>query len=280
MQRKTKRIPILRYEHNQSRNRLDRVAVEEPLEIRLCWQREEQSVEHSLSVTMRTPGHDFALAAGFLLTEGIIQKPDDISTITYCLGERKEEQRYNVVRVTLRPGLLFDPVLLQRNFYTTSSCGVCGRSSIEAVQVCDIPEIPQESPLLSPSIMGLFSDGLRQAQDVFEQTGGLHAAAAFSAQAELLAIYEDVGRHNAVDKLIGQSILSNQWPLSHMVLMVSGRISFDIVQKALRAGIPVVVAIGAPSSLAVELAESFGLTLIGFLREQRFNVYAGHQRIQ
>ncbi len=278
MQRKTRRISIIRYQKDSPRRRLDRVAVEEPLEIRLGWQQKEVDLEHTLTITMRTPGNDFALAAGFLLTEGVVKHPKDIRTITHCLGRRKEEQRYNVVLATLRPGLLFDPDSLQRNFTMTSSCGVCGRSSIEAIQAHDVPALPPETPELEEAVLYQLPSKLLTTQDIFTQTGGLHAAGLFTAAGELLAIHEDVGRHNAVDKLIGQQLLAQQFPLHEYLLLVSGRVSFDIVQKAIYAGIPVILAIGAPSSLAIELAEQFNITLIGFMREQRFNVYVGERR--
>lgn len=280
MQRKTQRLPITRYQKNTPRSRLDRVAVEEPLEIRLHWWQGKHEIEHSLSVTMRTPGHDFALAAGFLYTEGVIEKTEDIRSITHCLGTRKEEQKYNVVQVMLQDHVTVDLERLQRNFYTTSSCGVCGRSSIEAVEVCGVPSLDTNSPLLSPEWLHSVPTKLRETQEIFEQTGGLHAAALFQANGELLTLHEDVGRHNAVDKLVGQYVLNHNIPLDSTVLSVSGRVSFDIVQKALRAGIPVLVAIGAPSSLAIDLADSFGMTLVGFLRNERFNVYTGAQRFQ
>ncbi len=280
MQRKTRRLPILKFHLDSSRSRLDRVAVEEPLEIRLRWTQGEHQMEHSLSITMRTPGHDFPLAAGFLYTEGVINDTHQLSTITHCLGTKKEEQQYNVVQVTLHDEATFDLAQLQRNFYTTSSCGVCGRSSIEAIEVCGVLELQSELPKLSPNWIHKLPAQLRDTQEVFDQTGGLHAAALFQANGELLTLHEDVGRHNAVDKLIGQYVLNHSLPLAGTVLLVSGRVSFDIVQKALRAGIPALAAIGAPSSLAIDLADRFGMTLIGFVRDERFNVYTGAQRFQ
>lgn len=280
MQRKTKRIPILRHKGDHSRQRLDRVAVEEPLQIRVRWQQDGYRKEHALAMTMRTPGHDFALTAGFLVTEGIVSQPGSIENITHCLGSQKEEQQYNDVLATLRDDIVFDPEPLKRNFFMTSSCGICGRNAIEALQQCSVPPLTPTQPALYEDILHTLPEKLLATQSVFSQTGGIHAAGLFCAEGNLLSLHEDVGRHNAVDKLIGQQFLARQFPLHDKIILVSGRVSFDIVQKAIRAGIPVILAIGAPSSLAVDLSERFGLTLIGFLRDQRFNVYSGQERLR
>ena len=236
--------------------------------------------DHSLSVTMRTPGDDFELAVGFLYTEGVIESSDDVEEVTYCLGTERADQAYNVVSVRLREGLHFDPELLQRNFYTTSSCGVCGKSSLEAIETRRCPILPQGHPVMTRETVHRLSDQLHQDQSVFQATGGLHAAGLFNAEGELISLREDVGRHNAVDKVIGEKLLADELPLNDYLMMVSGRASFEILQKAFVAGLPMVAAVGAPSSLAVELAREFGMTLLGFVRDGRYNIYAGGARIQ
>lgn len=269
------------------RTRDDQLAVEEPLEIRVIPAdegsplREERAgrgpdeAAHRVSVTMRTPGADFELAAGFLFGEGLIAGAEAIASIRYCTDA---EQQYNVVNVRLAPGAPFDPAALSRNFYATSSCGVCGKASIEAVMgpVCARVESALE---VDPAVLVALPDRLREAQRVFERTGGLHAAAQFTAQGELVRIREDVGRHNAMDKLVGSALLAGEVPLSESIVLVSGRTSFELVQKAARAGVPVLAGVSAPSSLAVELAEQAGMTLAGFVRDPGFNVYAGGARI-
>jgi FdhD protein len=235
----------------------DEVAVEEPLEIRVDGA--------ALTVTMRTPGHDEELALGFLYGEGLIDGPHAVGLT--------DDLAANVVDV--RGPLLRDPGA--RRFYTTSSCGICGTSSIEAVRR-DWPDIDDDVTVPAAVLSGL-PHAMRSAQRVFDRTGGLHAAGRFSADGRLLDLREDVGRHNAVDKLIGTAALAGDLPLTGQVLMVSGRVAFEIVQKALRAGIPVIAAVSAPTSLAVELAEETGMTLVGFVREERMNVYTGHQRV-
>jgi FdhD protein len=255
----------------------DVLAAEEPLEIRLLWQGQHGTERRPIAVTMRTPGDDFELAAGFLAGEGILRAADDLADISYCTDE-DEEQRFNIVNVTLRPGLRFDPSRLERNFYTTSSCGVCGKAALESLEVqgCDV--LPDGFHIRADTVSSL-PQKLRAAQDVFERTGGLHAAGLFSPDGTLVAIKEDVGRHNAVDKLVGEQLLADRLPLDGCALMLSGRASFELMQKALVARIPVVAAVGAPSSLAVELAQSFNITLLGFVRPNGFNVYSGRQRI-
>jgi FdhD protein len=263
------------------RTRTDVLATEEPLEIRIVraddarGRRVLSDRAHRVSVTMRTPGADFELAAGFLFAEGLIGAGADIGTISYC-GDA--EQRYNVVNVVLAPGVAFDPAQLARNFFATSSCGVCGKASIEAVTGPACPRIVSDVSITPETLLSL-PGKLRPSQAVFERTGGLHAAALFDADGGLLRVREDVGRHNAMDKLVGGALLAGEVPLADRVVLVSGRLSFELVQKAARAGVAVLAAVSAPSSLAVELAEQAGMTLVGFLREARFNVYAGAERI-
>lgn len=261
------------------RRRTDRLAAEEPLEIRVWPAGAERAVP--VAVTMRTPGSDFELAAGFLFTEGILRSRDEVGSIRYCTDEQVDgPQQYNIVNVMLRPGVAFDPVALTRHFYASSSCGICGKASIEAVQSrCAMP-VPPDGPAITAETVAALADRLRAAQPLFDQTGGLHAAALFDPAGRLLAVREDVGRHNAVDKLVGQALMAGQLPLVNAILMVSGRISFELVQKAAAAGIPVLVAVSAPSSLACAAAEAWGLTLIGFARGDRFNVYTGAHRVQ
>jgi len=278
--RHTARVPIAKSQGETIQHQQDVLAREEPLEIRLAFQARRQWMEKSLTITMRTPGDDFELAAGFLLSEGIIQNHEDIEEIRYCLGPQKEWQQYNVLTVQLRPGLLFDPTRFLRHFYTTSSCGVCGKASLEALQVHGCPALPKDRPMISREIIPQMPRKLRRAQPIFEATGGLHAAGLFDASGKLVSLREDVGRHNAVDKLIGEQLLDKKLPLSDSILMVSGRASFEILQKALMAGVPIVAAVGAPSSLAVDLAREFDMTLLGFVRENRFNIYAGFQRVR
>ncbi len=257
----------------------DVLASEEPMEIRLVTILDGTENSRSLSVTMRTPGNDFELAAGFLFTEGIIRHRGDIERIVYCT-DTGVEQEYNVVSVHLKPHVRFDPALVERNFYTTSSCGVCGKASIEAVRVRGISAMTDEGPGVAPGLIAALPDRLRQEQHVFARTGGLHAAGLFDTEGKLLGLREDVGRHNAVDKLIGQQLLAGHLPLHGRILMVSGRASFEIVQKAAVAGIPFVVAVGAPSNLAVEVAKEFGMTLVGFAHGENFNVYTGVHRLR
>jgi FdhD protein len=253
----------------------DLLAVEEPLEIRLEFGVASEREQKSLSVTMRTPGHDFELALGFLLTEGIISSGEQVESIKYCNSVKPEEVE-NVVRVELKPEVKLDFKKFQRHFYTSSSCGVCGKSSIDAIKVNGKPI---ESGLtIAFSVIYSLPDKLRKAQHVFEHTGGLHASALFDKAGELIILREDVGRHNALDKVIGAMLLKKE-VLSNYVLMVSGRTSFELVQKAAVAGIPIIAAVGAPSSLAVELAKETGMTLLGFVREEGFNIYCGEQRI-
>lgn len=256
------------------RSRSDQVATEEPLEIRLV------SPQRTVAVTMRTPGADFELAAGFLYSEGVVSSRQDIERISYCVDPNVDgEQRYNIVNVKLREGLSIDLQPLERHFFTTSACGVCGKASLEALRLRGCSVIPDTLEVAAEVIYRL-PEQLRSAQRVFSITGGLHAAALFDAQGQLLSVREDVGRHNALDKLVGSALLSDQLPLNNHIVLVSGRSSFEILQKCLAAGVPIVCAVSAPSSLAVALAREFGITLIGFLRGERFNVYAGRERLR
>jgi FdhD protein len=253
--------------------REDFLAAEEPLEIRVGGK--------PLVITMRTPGHDFDLAAGFLVSEGVISRGDQFAAVRYCAGATADgENTYNVLDVTLAPGVPAPDPSLERNFYTTSSCGLCGKASIDAVRTLSSYQVAGDPLTVDAALLASFPDLLRAGQDVFDKTGGLHAAALFNGTTgELLALREDVGRHNAVDKVIGWAAKEGLLPLVGMVLMVSGRASFELAQKASMAGIPVLAAVSAPSSLAVELASSIGMTVVGFLRGQSMVVYAGEQRI-
>jgi FdhD protein len=263
-------------EDGSTRVRPDTLATEEPMEIRLI----SGSVRQTIAVTMRTPGADFELAAGFLYGEDIVSSPDDIRKVSYCVdADVDTEQRYNIVNVELHGGRDYDLRPLERHFYTTSACGVCGKASLEQLELRSCPVIPPGPEIGAETIYSL-PDKLREAQGLFEATGGLHAAALFDAEGNLVALKEDVGRHNATDKLVGWALLEGRLPLSDHIVMVSGRSSFEIMQKCLVAGVPIVCAISAPSSLAVDVARGFGMTLVGFLRGNKFNVYAGSQRIQ
>ena len=232
----------------------------------------------TIAVTMRTPGADFELVAGFLNNEGVIANKSELRGLSYCVDrDVDEEQRYNIVNVELSRSAWPQLDRLARHFLTTSACGVCGKASIESLRMRNVPNL-SGGPALSAALITSLPDKLRAAQGVFETTGGLHAAALFDANGSLLAVREDVGRHNALDKLIGWALMNGKLPLQDAIVMVSGRTSFEIVQKGLVAGVPVVCAISAPSSLAVSLAREFGMTLIGFLRGASFNVYAGEDR--
>ena len=265
----TSRVRVLNVEDGARRRRSDRLATEEPMEIRVD---EPGGGQRTIAVTMRTPGHDFELAAGFLFTEGLIG-PADLRGVRYCDVPR-EEQHYNVVTVAVESPL---PDLAARSFYTTSSCGVCGKASLDALDVQCAPVAP--GPEVDPGVLTALPEELRRVQRVFDRTGGLHAAALFDADGKLLTSREDVGRHNAVDKIVGAELMAGHLPLAGHILLVSGRASFEIVQKAAVAGIPIVCAVSAPSSLAVDAARRFGITLAGFLRGQRFNVYSHAERI-
>ncbi|MFI2304442.1 formate dehydrogenase accessory sulfurtransferase FdhD [Actinacidiphila glaucinigra] len=273
MGRVTERRRVLRIRDGAVDHRADTLVAEEPLEIRLNGK--------PLAITMRTPGDDFALAAGFLVSEGVLGGADELANIVYCAGATVDgSNTYNIVDVRLAPGVPVPDITLERNVYTTSSCGLCGKASLDAVRTTARWPIADPSPLrLEPGLLSALPDRLRAAQRVFDRTGGLHAAALFTDEGELLDVREDVGRHNAVDKLVGRALQQDLLPLAGKILMVSGRASFELAQKAVMAGIPVLAAVSAPSSLAVDLADESGLTLIGFLRGTSMNVYAGEERI-
>ncbi|ANM32389.1 formate dehydrogenase [Acidobacteria bacterium Mor1] len=262
-----------------SRPGRDLLAVEEPMEIRLGFGAEGSRQARSLSITMRTPGNDFELAAGFLFTEQIVTDPAHVGEVAFCGPPAPGRETSNIVRVELGPEVEVDLGRLQRHFYTTSSCGICGKASLDAVAAQGLRELDRERPRLSGEVIHRLPDLLRGSQPVFERTGGLHAAAVARPDGTLVHVREDVGRHNAVDKLLGRFFLDGQTDLGDSILVVSGRASFELVQKALAAGLPAMVAVGAPSSLAVDLAERYGMTLIGFASADRFNVYTGHGRM-
>ncbi|MFD6097872.1 formate dehydrogenase accessory sulfurtransferase FdhD [Nocardiopsis flavescens] len=272
MGRVTVRERVLRIREGVEAERVDTLVVEEPLEIRLDGS--------PLSITMRTPGSDFDLAAGFLVSEGVVSEGPQVTAIRYCAGATEDgSNTYNVLDVSLAPGVPLPDTSLERNFYTSSSCGLCGKASLDAVRTKARWPVADDGLRIDvPTLTGL-PDRLREAQRVFDRTGGLHAAGLFTAAGELLALREDVGRHNAVDKLVGWALRSGRLPLRETVLMVSGRASFELVQKAWMAGIPMMAAVSAPSSLAVELATEAGMTLVGFLRGSSMNVYSGRNRV-
>jgi FdhD protein len=273
MNEKQQYIDLQRFENGQLTKITDAVSVEEPLEIQVEYGPEGSRNTQSLSITMRTPGNDDELAVGFLYTEGIINNK------TYILSAKHVQTlpgiSSNYILVSLGSDLQFNPSQLQRNFYTTSSCGVCGKSSLDSVKT----QMPEKSgkkiQKLSPELILSLPKTLREQQQTFETTGGLHAAGLFDTEGHLLYLREDVGRHNALDKLIGRALMDGKTPLDEHILLLSGRASFELMQKAGMAGISYVCAVGAPSSLAVACAQEFGITLIGFLRENRFNVYSG-----
>jgi len=272
MGRLTVRRPVLRIGPAGATRELDTLAAEEPLEIRVDGK--------PLSVTMRTPGHDVELAHGFLLTEGVIGSPSDVLAARYCDSfDDAGRNTYNVLDVALAAGVEPPDPSLERNFYTTSSCGVCGKASLDAVRLKTRFSPAADTVTVTPSVLSTLPDSLRAAQKLFDSTGGLHAAGLFTADGELLVVREDVGRHNAVDKVMGWALLDGRIPAAGTVLMVSGRASFELVQKAVMAGVPVLSAVSAPSSLAVELAMDAGVTLVGFLRGETMNVCSGTQRI-
>jgi FdhD protein len=274
-----------------SRQVLDSLAIEEPLEIQLTYGLPNSRQATSISVTMRTPGDDFDLAAGFLMTEGVVQNAEDIEQISYAthpvggsaqfplIGDAtKPNSKQNIVRVGLATHVSVSLASLQRNFYTTSSCGICGKASLLALRtVC--PPRTTNNFRADAQVLYDLPDRLRSSQGVFDRTGGLHGAGLFDSTGNLLALREDVGRHNAVDKLIGSEFLAGRTPLRECMLLLSGRASFELMQKALMGGIPMVIAVGAPSSLAVAVAKEFDITLIGFLRDGHFNIYHGGERI-
>lgn len=272
-------VKVKRISDSGSAIQSDSLAIEEPLEIRLGYMRDSNQLHRNLSITMRTPGQDTELATGFLFTEGIISGKNQIETIEYPYQAEGEVKTDNTILINLKANVVFDFKRLERHFYTTSSCGVCGKASLEALNLRECPVLPGATPVISAKTIHRLPAILRERQTVFSSTGGLHAAALFDDQGNLLDLKEDVGRHNAVDKLIGAQILKGDLPLHDNLMLVSGRTSFEILQKALAASIPIVAAVGAPSSLAVELANTFKMTLLGFVRDERFNIYSEAQRI-
>jgi len=274
-----------------SRQVLDSLAIEEPLEIQLTYGPSNSRQTRSISVTMRTPGNDFDLAAGFLMTEGVIRDANDIEQITYAgdsfsegtlspqaMDVLKLGSKQNIVRVDLAAEVTVNLGSLQRNFYTTSSCGICGKASLLTLRtVC--PPRTTNNFRVDAQLLYRLPKRLRASQGVFDRTGGLHGAGLFDSAGNLSALHEDVGRHNAVDKLIGSEFLADRTPLRDRLLLLSGRASFELLQKALMGGLPMVAAVGAPSSLAVQVAKEFDITLIGFLRDDHFNIYHGSERI-
>ncbi len=272
LRRNVTRVRALAMRDGKTIERPERLATEEPMEIRAGGPGQEPS---PVSVTMRTPGHDFELAVGFLATEGLIAHRREVTAVRYCDLPEGQEQLYNVVTVALsRP---FDPDVLRRNFYASSSCGICGKATLEQVAV-RTGAMPDGPPVPASVVLSL-PERLRSAQRIFEQTGGLHAAGVFDATGRPVAVREDVGRHNALDKLVGRALLAGELPMSDLVLMVSGRVSFEIVQKAAAAGLAVICAVSAPSSLAVETADHLSMAVVGFVRGRGFNVYSHPERI-
>jgi FdhD protein len=257
----------------------DDVAVEEPLEIQLCAPSAEDSAAKSVSITMRTPGNDAELALGFLFTEGIITAADQVASVGHCGPEEPDTGLRNVIRIELNPGVTIDLDRLTRHFYTTSSCGVCGKASLDALRVAGQQPMTDVKTTFRRECLVQLPDKLRERQEVFSRTGGLHAAAVFRADGEITLVREDVGRHNAVDKVIGALLMAGRLPAHGLGLLVSGRASFELMQKALVAGLPLLAAVGAPSSLAVSLAREFDMTLIGFLRRGNFNIYSREERL-
>lgn len=272
-------VKVNRYSEGKISTDNDLVAVEEPLEIRLGYGDANERLQRPVSVTMRTPGHDFELATGLLFTEGIISTYDEIEDIHFCEDTGKQEEKENVVRVELRNGLKPDLNSLDRNFYTNSSCGVCGKTSIDSLEVKGCKIIADTDLAINKTILVGLPNKLRESQSVFEYTGGLHASGLFDENGKLILMREDIGRHNALDKLIGAMLYQQKVPLSNCVLLLSGRAGFELVQKAAMAGIPFMASVGAPSSLAVQLATRFNITLVGFLKKDYYNVYAGEKRI-
>ncbi|MGK5628926.1 formate dehydrogenase accessory sulfurtransferase FdhD [Streptomyces sp. URMC 123] len=274
MGRVTERRRVLRIRDGAVSARPDTLVAEEPLEIRLNGK--------PLAITMRTPGDDFALAVGFLVSEGVLGAAEELASVVYCAGAREDgSNTFNVVDVRLAPGVPVPDIALERHVYTTSSCGLCGKASLDAVRTTARWPVgdPRRPVRVTPELLSALPDRLRAAQRVFDRTGGLHAAALFDGSGALLEVAEDVGRHNAVDKLVGRALRQGRLPLADAILLVSGRASFELAQKAAMAGVPVLAAVSAPSSLAVDLAAETGLTLVGFLRGGSMNVYAGEDRV-
>ena len=270
--------PITKVKGNSHEAKQDLLAVEEPLEIRLGYGPKENREQRSLAITMRTPGHDFELAAGFLFTEGIIQSAEDFFHINHCT-DSKGRLSENIVRIELQPYIELDWNKFSRHFYTNSSCGICGKASIESLEGMCTQKLHSNFRMRAKVLHG-FNDVMRQTQSVFEHTGALHAAALFDETGKLVRLREDIGRHNALDKVIGGALINGEIPLNRHAIMLSGRSCFELIQKALMAHIPIVLAVGAPSSLAAETAEKFGITLIGFAKNNTFNIYSAPEKIK
>ena len=272
MGRRTARRAVVRHDGTQVLRRPDTLAVEEPLELRVGGR--------ALTVTMRTPGDDMDLAAGFLVSEGVLRRTDDLLAMRYCAGATVEGvNTYNVLELDLHPSVPDVHASLVRSFATTSACGVCGKASLDDVRTTTSYDVAGDPLAITPALLTALPERLREAQRVFDKTGGLHAAGLFDGAGELLVMREDVGRHNAVDKVVGWALREGRLPLSGCVLLVSGRASFELVQKAWMAGIPCLAAVSAPSSLAADLAEEAGMTLVGFLRGDTFNAYTRADRL-
>lgn len=272
-------IQINKVSGDSAKSQADEVAVEEPMEIRLGYSTATGRTASSVSITMRTPGHDAELACGFLFSENIIRAASDIAKVEHCGPAAPDSGNHNIIRVDLAADVAVDLGRLQRHFYTTSSCGVCGKSSLDALRISGAEPLRHNDTRFSRDVLIAMPAALRKQQQTFDQTGGLHAAAAFNSQGEIQVVHEDVGRHNAVDKVIGSLLTDNKLPASGLGLMVSGRASFELMQKALMAGMPLLAAVSAPSSLAVALAKEFNVSLVGFLRGDTFNIYSAGERI-
>ena len=273
--RRTQTLKIIKVQNKNFDTEFDSLAVEEPLEIQIEFGAIKNRQRKSISVTMRTPRHDKDLAIGFLFTEGIIASFDQIKSV----GPANDSKDLNSILVVLRPEVKVDFKKLERHFYTSSSCGVCGKSSIEAVKLNNFPKSKKGYPVFEASKIHHFPIELQNHQSIFSKTGGLHAAALFDVKGKIHLLREDVGRHNAVDKLVGAALSMGLFPMNDFLIMVSGRVSFELIQKSLMGGIPILAAVGAPSSLAIELAREFGMTVLGFVRKNRFNIYSGEERI-
>ncbi|MEM7369415.1 MAG: formate dehydrogenase accessory sulfurtransferase FdhD [Bacteroidota bacterium] len=272
-------VQIQAYQSKEKEEKNDLLAVEEPMEIQLVHGERANRIKQSLTITMRTPGHDLELTLGFLLSEGIITDRAQVREIRHCIQVEHPEAEGNVVRVELSESVELVEERLQRNFVASASCGVCGKASLEGIETIGCPVLPA-GPVWNASLIHSLSDKLSDFQTIFSHTGGLHAAALVDLNGKLLHVREDIGRHNALDKLIGAAVEEEALPLSECLIFLSGRIGFELVQKALMAGSPVLAAVGAPSSLAVRLAKQYGMSLLGFVRNQRFNVYSGSERIR
>ncbi len=274
---KTKRT-VWRVDGADVRRRRDLLATEEPLQIEL----QAGEARRTAAITMRTPGNDYDLAAGFLFAEGLIRHRHDVARMIYCVDGQASQQQYNFLSVRLRAGRLPEMAQLERYFFVNSACGVCGKTVLDDLAQRELPSLshPKDAaPLCAPDVLHSLPDGLRAAQRIFDETGGLHAAALFDLAGNLLALREDVGRHNALDKLIGWGLLKRQLPFHDKIIMVSGRASYELLHKCRVAGAPIFCAVSAPSSLAADLADRFGVTLVGFLRDGRFNIYTHPARI-